>query len=218
MRTGWIIQMCLVDSGFSSPSPWRNDVIFGGRAGAPRRASLPHLVEGSMWWWVLLVAVTISAKRAPSPQEPVIEEVTAKQLERVLAEKDYVAVFWCKYFKYSNMLQQIRFCHTLNSFNVMKNEPNASVECPGSWDPKMSYPDLARPNALLLLFTVVLKFNILIRPRTLWWCKSFWFFIFANSYVLCHFQTNHSRNSNSDLLMNLLEGIFKFFLSCLISS
>lgn len=28
--------------------------------------------------------------------EPVIEEVTAKQLERVLNEKDYVAVFWCE--------------------------------------------------------------------------------------------------------------------------
>jgi flagellar biogenesis protein FliO len=28
--------------------------------------------------------------------EPIIEEVTAKQLERVLNEKDYVAVFWCK--------------------------------------------------------------------------------------------------------------------------
>lgn len=29
--------------------------------------------------------------------EPIIEEVTAKQLERVLNEKDYVAVFWCRY-------------------------------------------------------------------------------------------------------------------------
>lgn len=28
--------------------------------------------------------------------EPVIEDVTAKQLEKVLNEKDYVAVFWCK--------------------------------------------------------------------------------------------------------------------------
>lgn len=56
-------------------------------------------VDGSMWWWLLLVAL-VTAKRAPTPpttQEPIIEEVTAKQLERVLAEKDYVAVFWCKY-------------------------------------------------------------------------------------------------------------------------
>lgn len=29
--------------------------------------------------------------------ESVIEEVNAKQLERVLNEKDYVAVFWCKF-------------------------------------------------------------------------------------------------------------------------
>lgn len=28
--------------------------------------------------------------------EPVIEEVTAKQLERALNEKDFVAVYWCK--------------------------------------------------------------------------------------------------------------------------
>lgn len=28
--------------------------------------------------------------------EPIIEDVTAKQLEKVLNEKDYVAVFWCK--------------------------------------------------------------------------------------------------------------------------
>ena len=29
--------------------------------------------------------------------EPIIEDVTSKQLEKVLNEKDYVAVFWCKY-------------------------------------------------------------------------------------------------------------------------
>lgn len=28
--------------------------------------------------------------------EPVIEEVTTKQLERLLNEKDFVAVYWCK--------------------------------------------------------------------------------------------------------------------------
>lgn len=32
---------------------------------------------------------------APAP-EATIEEVNAKQLERILAEKDYVAVYWCK--------------------------------------------------------------------------------------------------------------------------
>uniref|UniRef100_A0A1Y1L045 Thioredoxin domain-containing protein n=1 Tax=Photinus pyralis TaxID=7054 RepID=A0A1Y1L045_PHOPY len=46
-----------------------------------------------MWWWLLLVAL-VTAKRAPTHQEPVIEEVNAKQLERLLDEKDYVAVFW----------------------------------------------------------------------------------------------------------------------------
>lgn len=33
---------------------------------------------------------------AASDHEPVIEEVTQKQLERILQEKDYVAVYWCK--------------------------------------------------------------------------------------------------------------------------
>ncbi|KAJ3665010.1 hypothetical protein Zmor_000531 [Zophobas morio] len=59
---------------------------------APRRLGR-RSVDGSMWWWLLLVALA-TAKRVPSTQEPVIEEVTAKQLERVLAEKDFVAVFW----------------------------------------------------------------------------------------------------------------------------
>lgn len=39
---------------------------------------------------------TTNAYRTKDHVEPIIEEVTAKQLERVLNEKDYVAVFWCK--------------------------------------------------------------------------------------------------------------------------
>jgi len=34
---------------------------------------------------------------APIEPEAVIEEVNAKQLEKLLADKDYVAVFWCKF-------------------------------------------------------------------------------------------------------------------------
>lgn len=37
-----------------------------------------------------------SRKQTAGRAEPQIEEVTSKQLERVLAEKDFVAVFWCK--------------------------------------------------------------------------------------------------------------------------
>lgn len=33
--------------------------------------------------------------------EAVIEDVNAKQLERLLDEKDYVAVYWCKFFKHN---------------------------------------------------------------------------------------------------------------------
>lgn len=33
---------------------------------------------------------------AAAEDSSVIEEVTAKQLERLLQDKDYVAVYWCK--------------------------------------------------------------------------------------------------------------------------
>jgi hypothetical protein len=58
---------------------------------------------------LLLIAVSsVDGKKQVTPEpspvkstklkesEPEIEEVTAKQLERVLNEKDFVAVFWCK--------------------------------------------------------------------------------------------------------------------------
>lgn len=37
-----------------------------------------------------------SSPPTSTAHEPTIEEVNAKQLERILAEKDYVAVYWCK--------------------------------------------------------------------------------------------------------------------------
>lgn len=36
-------------------------------------------------------------KSAAVEPEAVIEEVNAKQLEKLLSDKDYVAVFWCKW-------------------------------------------------------------------------------------------------------------------------
>lgn len=41
-----------------------------------------------------------SAPAAPVEPEAVIEEVNAKQLEKLLTDKDYVAVFWCKYLNF----------------------------------------------------------------------------------------------------------------------
>jgi hypothetical protein len=73
-------------------------------------AAWPRLRQWS-WWVTLLVVVAtatdgVSGARKPEAtgggaagkvkEESVIEEVTAKQLERVLNEKDFVAVFWCK--------------------------------------------------------------------------------------------------------------------------
>jgi hypothetical protein len=39
----------------------------------------------------------VDAKKSPAPSDTAtIEEINAKQLERLLEEKDYVAVYWCK--------------------------------------------------------------------------------------------------------------------------
>ncbi|XP_066902828.1 uncharacterized protein hlk isoform X1 [Halyomorpha halys] len=55
----------------------------------------------SRWWypWVSLLLLSAAAggkkEKEPLPKtEPTIEEVTAKQLERILNENDFVAVFW----------------------------------------------------------------------------------------------------------------------------
>lgn len=56
----------------------------------------------SRWfvWICLLVASLAEAKKGAESgkqvESAVIEEVTAKQLERILQDKDFVAVFWCK--------------------------------------------------------------------------------------------------------------------------
>jgi hypothetical protein len=67
-------------------------------------------------WWTALLVVALAtvdgvsaAKKADAAatkvkEESVIEEVTAKQLERVLNEKDFVAVFWCKWSTYWRVL------------------------------------------------------------------------------------------------------------------
>lgn len=97
--------VCLRDSGSSSTCYLRGATMAPGNS-APR----PRVRRWS--WWITLVIVTLSAtdvvSAAKRPEatgggaagkvkdEAVIEEVTAKQLERVLNEKDFVAVFWCK--------------------------------------------------------------------------------------------------------------------------
>ena len=56
--------------------------------------------------FLLTATVTEAAKPAKSAGSPAnvqheatIEEVTSKNLERLLLEKDYVAVYWCKFTK-----------------------------------------------------------------------------------------------------------------------
>lgn len=46
--------------------------------------------------WLLAAAASAARKAPATKAEPQIEEVTAKQLERVLEDKDFVAVYWCK--------------------------------------------------------------------------------------------------------------------------
>jgi len=71
----------------------------GPRPGGPRPT--PWASKFALLLVLLACATHVSAakKAASSTKEAesaVIEEVSAKQLERVLNEKDYVAVFWCK--------------------------------------------------------------------------------------------------------------------------
>lgn len=67
--------------------------------------------RGLVWLLLLVTMFTagqIDAKKSSSSsgkgddvkagaKDPVIEEVTSKQLERLLNDKDFVAVFWCEW-------------------------------------------------------------------------------------------------------------------------
>lgn len=59
--------------------------------------NLPGLVDGgAATKKTSAAAPAATAAAVPVVHEAVIEEVTQKQLERILAEKEYVAVYWCK--------------------------------------------------------------------------------------------------------------------------
>ena len=67
-----------------------------------------RIVTGLPLLLVLLAPAASGADAGPKdpptkdakPQGDFIEDVNAKQLERMLDEKDYVAVFWCTSFFY----------------------------------------------------------------------------------------------------------------------
>lgn len=77
-------------------------------AGQAGRAAQSARALAMARWLVLSALVALLAlsgahtRKSPAPvtthkqHEPQIEEVTAKQLERVLEDKDFVAVYWCK--------------------------------------------------------------------------------------------------------------------------
>lgn len=48
-----------------------------------------------LFLFVFMPDTALAAKK-PTEASAVIEEVTAKQLERILNDKDFVAVYWCK--------------------------------------------------------------------------------------------------------------------------
>lgn len=58
--------------------------------------SFPGPVEAAKKATGAAAAAPPPSAAVPVEHEPVIEEVTQKQLERILAEKEYVAVYWCK--------------------------------------------------------------------------------------------------------------------------
>ncbi|KAG8331955.1 hypothetical protein J6590_031199 [Homalodisca vitripennis] len=92
---------CAPGGGQSSPDQWIVDFTRGA-AGVTMRVLARWTAVAALL--LLLLGDCAAAKKAADPaqpapkekkhSEPVIEEVTAKQLERVLNEKDFVAVFW----------------------------------------------------------------------------------------------------------------------------
>ena len=60
--------------------------------------SLLAMTRLSAWMWLFVggLAVLAAHAHAAGPKADVIEDVNAKQLEDLVAESDYVAVFWCK--------------------------------------------------------------------------------------------------------------------------
>lgn len=76
----------------------------GARAGRAAAAAQSARALAMARWLQALVALlalaAATARKSPAPapgkHEPQIEEVTAKQLDRVLEDKDFVAVYWCK--------------------------------------------------------------------------------------------------------------------------
>lgn len=60
---------------------------------------------------------TSAPTTATIQHEPTIEEVTAKQLERLLAEKDYVAVYWCKFTNFPSLINCPIMDHQSNSIH-----------------------------------------------------------------------------------------------------
>ena len=49
-----------------------------------------------MWAPSLLLLLLLAPSEAKKKEEAVIEEVGAKQLEQLVEQHDYVAVFWCE--------------------------------------------------------------------------------------------------------------------------
>lgn len=80
-----------------------------------------------------------SSPSAPAAHEPTIEDVTAKQLERILAEKDYVAVYWCK-SKFSMNSSSIRINSWNKTVQYQKDKSEISRERAEKYRVKISQP------------------------------------------------------------------------------
>ena len=72
------------------------------------------------------------ASSSENEHEPTIEEVSSKQLEKILLEKDYVAVYWCKWrgscvcmcIKWS--INQLKFNYSENFHSKLRNNEKIS--------------------------------------------------------------------------------------------
>jgi hypothetical protein len=63
-----------------------------------------------------------AAPASAEEHEPTIEEVSSKQLEKMLLDKDYVAVYWCKSTVTSSPLPPSSSSSSSQSKKIKKNK------------------------------------------------------------------------------------------------
>lgn len=116
----------------------------GGPAQSARALAMARWLQALVALLALASAGAARKSQAHVKQEPQIEEVTAKQLERVLEEKDFVAVYWCKCGRESRRVQRANSARASSPVYFAAGARPARGRTP----PCRNVCDGARPNGL----------------------------------------------------------------------